>query len=479
MQNYFQMGVKFVKKTDRLGEEKITNLLVSFSVPAMVGMVVNSLYNIIDRMYIGNASDLGSLGLAAITISFPITLIIMALASLFGIGGSTMFSIKLGEGQPEESEKYLGNAVTLIIISSIIYTIISLIFLEPILKSLGSSPDIMPYAKEYMMIVLWGAILQCLSMGLNNFIRADGNPKIAMITMFLGAGFNIIFDPIFIYGFNWGMTGAALATVGGQLLTTIWILSYFTGKRCSIKLKLDNMKPELHVMKRIIQTGIPSFLRQFCNGILNVTLNKSLILYGGDIAISGMGIINSIQTFMLMPIFGINQGAQPIIGYNFGAKKTHRVKETLKWAITAATAITLIGWLITRIFPEALIKMFNSDNKLILFGTNALKIWFLCLPVVGFQVVGASYFQAVGKAKASTFLTLMRQLIILIPAVMILPKTFGLNGVLYAAPLSDLLSSVITGIWLWMELKQLNYKKKESSISPQEPDEASPIQELT
>lgn len=468
-----------MKKTNRLGEEKITNLLVSFSVPAMVGMVVNSLYNIIDRMYIGNASDLGSLGLAGITISFPITLIIMALASLFGIGGSTMFSIKLGEGKPEESQKYLGNAVTLIITSSIIYAAIGFIFLEPILTLLGSSTEVMPYAVEYMRIVLWGAILQCLSMGLNNFVRADGNPKIAMITMFLGAGFNIIFDPVFIYIFKWGMTGAALATVGGQLLTTVWILSYFAGKRCSIKLKLDKMKPELPLIKRIMQTGTPSFLRQFCNSILNVTLNKSLILYGGDIAVSGMGIINSIQTFMLMAIFGINQGAQPIIGYNFGANKTHRVKEALKWAITAATAITLIGWLITRLFPEALIKMFNSDNELILFGTNALKIWFLCLPIVGFQVVGASYFQAVGKAKASTFLTLMRQLIILIPAVMILPKTFGLNGILYAAPLSDLLSSVITGIWLWVELKYLNSRQEEISLSSQAPDKDAPIQELT
>lgn len=478
MRNYLQMEVILVKGTNRLGEEKVSKLLVSFSLPAIVGMVVNSLYNIIDRMYIGNSPDLGSLGLAGITISFPITLIIMALASLFGIGGSTMFSIKLGEGKPEESQKYLGNAVTLLIISSIIYTLVSLIFLEPILKLLGSSTEVMPYAKEYMNIVLFGAILQALSMGMNNFVRADGNPKVAMITMFLGAGFNIIFDPIFIYVFKWGMTGAALATVGGQLLTTLWIFSYFIGKRCSIKLKLDKMKLEPYLVRRITQTGIPSFLRQFSNSILNMVLNKGLIMYGGDIAVSGMGIINSLQTVMLMPLFGINQGAQPIIGYNFGAKKMSRVKEALKWAVTTATAVTIIGWLITRIFPEPLIRMFNSDSELILFGIRAIKAWFLCLPIVGFQVISSSYFQAVGKARVSTFLTLSRQMIILIPSLIILPKIFGLSGILYAAPLSDLLSSIISGIWLWLELKHLKSKEEEVSISAQVSD-GNTIQELT
>ncbi len=445
-----------MKATDRLGEEKITKLLMSFSVPATVGMLVNALYNIIDRIYIGNSQDLGSLGLAGITISFPITLVMMALAMLFGIGGATMFSIRLGEKKPEEAEKYLGNAVTMIIGSSIIFMLISLIFLQPILELLGASTQVMPYAMEYMGIVLWGVILQGLGMGLNNFIRADGSPKIAMISMFLGAGFNIIFDPIFIYIFRWGMTGAAIATVGGQLLTTIWVVLYFTGKRCSIKLKLESMKLEFHLIKRIINTGTPSFLRQVANSLLNIILNKSLIMYGGDIAVSGIGIINSIQTFMLMPIFGITQGAQPIIGYNYGANKIERVKESLKWAIHIATIIVLIGWMITRIFPSVLIKMFSSDPELILFSTNAIKIWFVCLPVIGFQIVSASYFQAVGKARAATFLTLTRQVIILIPAVMVLPKFFELNGILYAAPLADIISSVLTGIWLWMELKYLN-----------------------
>lgn len=445
-----------LKRTDRLGEEKITKLLIEFSVPATVGMLVNALYNIIDRMYIGNSPDLGTLGIAGITIGFPMTLVMMALAMLCGIGGASMFSIYLGEKRPEESEKYLGNAVTMLIFFSSIFTIIGLLFLQPLLHLFGASPEVMPYAEEYMEIVLWGSVFQGLSMGLNNFIRADGSPKIAMVSMFLGAGFNIVFDPIFIYVFRWGMTGAALATVGGQILTMIWTVSYFSGKRCSHRIRLLNMKPEWHLIHKIISTGAPSFLTQLGNSLLNILLNKGLIIYGGDIAVSGIGVINSIQTFILMPVFGITQGAQPIIGYNYGAGKIKRVKEGLKWAILFATVIVVIGWLITRIFPVALVGLFSRDPELAAFGGPAISIWFLSLPLVGFQIVSASYFQAVGKARSAIFLSSTRQLILLIPAVIFLPKLFGLNGILYAAPLADFLSSGITGIWLWLELKHLN-----------------------
>ena len=451
-----------MKATNRLGEEKITKLLIDFSVPATVGMLVNALYNIVDRMYIGNSPDLGALGLAGITISFPLTLIIMAIAMLFGTGGGTMFSIKLGEKKPEEAEGYLGNATTLLIVSSVIYMVLGIIFLKPLLRLFGASPLVTPYAVEYMQIVLWGSVLQGLSMGLNNFIRADGRPKIAMITMFLGAGFNIVFDPIFIYVFRWGMTGAALATVGGQMLTTIWILFYFIGGKSTIKLKLEAMKPNFDYIKRIVQIGAPSFLRQIANSILNILLNKGLFTYGGDIALSGMGVINSIQTFVIMPVFGITQGLQPILGYNFGAKKIDRVKEGLKLGVYMATIIVTFGWVITRLFPGAIVRLFSSDAELIDFGGRALMIWFLCLPFVGFQVVSASYFQAVGKARAATFLTASRQLIILIPALLILPKFFGLYGILYAAPLADAISSIITGAWLWVDIKTLKLQYQEN-----------------
>jgi putative MATE family efflux protein len=453
-----------MRRTDRLGEEKVTILLKQFSVPATVGMLVGALYNIIDRMYIGNSPDLGTLGLAGITISFPITLVMMALAMLFGIGGATMFSIKLGEQLPETAEKYLGNSVSMLVLVSTLFMVVSLFLLDPLMTLFGASEEVMPYAVEYMRIVLWGSVFQGLSMGLNSFVRADGSPKIAMVSMFLGAGFNIIFDPIFIYVFRWGMTGAALATIGGQLLTTIWVLSYFTGSRCTIRLKPERMRLEAPIVARMVQTGTPSFFRQIANSLMHIMLNRGLIQYGGDIAVSGMGVINSIQTFMLMPIFGITQGAQPIIGFNFGAKKMERVRETLKLAIYVATLIIVTGWLATRLFPDFLIRMFSSDPELLAFGTRAIRIWFLFLPVIGFQIVSASYFQAIGRARVATFLTLSRQLIILIPAVILLPRYFGLTGILYAAPLADILSSVLTAIWLSVELKRLNLMGEERFI---------------
>lgn len=445
-----------MKKTDRLGEDKITKLLMEFSVPATVGMLVTAFYNIIDRIFIGNSPDLGSMGLAAVSISFPLTLFLMALASLFGVGGVTMFSIKLGENKPEEAEKYLGNSITLLIISSVIFMIISLIFLKPLLLFFGASPQVLPYSIEYLRIVLLGSVFLSLSISLNKFIRADGSPKIAMISMFLGAGFNIVFNPIFIYVLGLGMTGAALATVGGQFLTTIWVLGYFTSKRCTYRLKLKTLKLTLDYIKKITITGIPTFFSQFANSILVVILNKSLVIYGGDIAVSAMSIIISIQTFIILPIFGITQGIQPIIGYNFGGKKIARVKECVKLAIITASVIVILAWLITRIFPTSLIRMFSNEPELISFGSNALSIWFICLPAIGFQVVAASYFQAVGKAKIATVLSSVRQLIILIPAIIILSNLYGLYGILYAAPISDFLSAIITSILLWTETKHLN-----------------------
>lgn len=440
-------------RTTQMGEEKVTKLLFRFSVPATIGMLVNAFYNIVDRIFIGNSPDLGTMGLAGLTISFPIMMVMMALAVLFGIGGATRFSIKLGEKNREEAEKILGNSATLLIISAVIFMIGSLIFLEPLLRLFGASQDVMPYALEYMRIILFGAIFQGISMGGNNFIRADGSPKIAMISMFLGAGFNIIFDPIFIYGFRWGMKGAALATIGGQTLTTIWVLSYFLGKKSAQKLRLQNMKLDFKLARLITATGVPAFLMQLANSALNIVLNTNLAFYGGDIAVSAMGIVNSLQTFMLMPIIGITQGAQPIIGYNYGAGSNQRVKETLKWAIMSASVIAIFGYLVTRVFPEQLISMFNRSSELIAFGSQAIMIWFFFLPVIGFQVVSASYFQAVGKIKPAIFLTMTRQVIILIPSLIILPKLFGLNGILYAAPLADIVAAMITGIWIFLELQ--------------------------
>lgn len=450
-----------MNNSNQLGEEKILKLLLRFSVPAIIGMLVNALYNIVDRVFIGRG--VGSLGIAGITIGFPIMLVIMGCAMLVGIGATSLISIKLGEQNKDGAEHIAGNGMALLIIISIALTVIGLIFLTPLLKLFGASEIVLPYARDYMRIILLGTIFQSIGFGMNNFIRAEGNPKIAMFTMLIGAILNTILDPIFIFVFNWGIGGAALATIISQAVSAAWVLYHFFSGRSTLKIYKKNLKLDKAVVKGILAIGFAPFAMQIAASLLNVVMNKSLSFYGGDVAISGMGIINSITMLMLMPVFGINQGAQPIIGYNYGAERFDRVKEALKLAIAGATIIVTIGFIATRLFPEQFIAMFSKeDTELIAFGVHALNIFLIFLPIIGFQIVGANYFQAVGKPKQAMMLSLSRQVLILIPALLILPKFFQINGLLMAGPLSDLLSSIITGTWLYRELKHLGAKHEES-----------------
>ncbi|MBB6214216.1 putative MATE family efflux protein [Anaerosolibacter carboniphilus] len=444
-----------------LGEEKISKLLVKFSVPAIVGMMVNALYNIVDRIFIGNSSDLGSYGLAGITIAFPIMIILLAIGILFGVGGATLFSIRLGEKQQERAENVMGNAFVLLIIAGFIFMLLGQIFLKPILSLFGASEAVLPYSMEYMRVIFFGAIFQVVSMGMNNFIRADGNPKIAMMTMFLGAGINTLLDPLFIYVFKMGMAGAALATILAQAISATWVVTYFIGKRSRNKLRLKHMKLKFDIVTKITSLGLPGFSMQLANSLLNMILNKSLLIYGGDIAVSGMGVINSIQTMLLMPITGLNQGVQPIISFNYGARKYNRVKAAIKLAIMVATGIVLCGYIITRLFPEQMIAMFNQETDLLEFGSYALIHWFLCLPVIGFQIISANFFQAIGRPKSSMFLILSRQIILLIPALIIFPKFWGINGLLHAAPFADFFSALLTGAWFYNGIKSLEKSRFE------------------
>ena len=438
-----------------LGEEKVLNLLVKFSVPAIVGMTVNALYNIVDRIFIGNSSDLGSNGIAGITVAFPLMNILMAIAILFGVGGATLFSLRLGQRRPEEAEEAMGNAFVLLVGVGILFMIVGQIYLEQLLILFGASETILPYSMEYMRIIFCGAVFQIVSMGMNHFIRADGSPKIAMLTMFLGAGTNIVLDPIFIYGFRMGMAGAALATILAQLLSAIWVVSYFLGKKSTIKLILKHFKLKFKVARTIATLGIPGFLLQLANSLLNITLNKNLFLYGGDIAVSAMGVIYSIQTIFFMPVIGIRQGVQPIISFNYGAEKYERVKEATKLAIIGATGFVTLGFIFTHLFPEFLIGLFNREPELLRVGSAGLKAWFLCMPLVGFQIVGSTLFQAIGKAGIATFLTLSRQMIILLPAIIFFPRLWGVVGIYYAAPFSDFLSALLTWIFYSYCLKNL------------------------
>lgn len=444
-----------MNKQKRLGEEPILKLLLSFSIPAIVGMVVNTLYNIIDRMYIGRIEGIGPLALTGVGITMPIMTIILAFGMLVGIGTAARVSLKLGEHNKDSAEEHLGNAFTLIIIISIAITILGLMFLDPILGVFGASENTEIYARQYMQIIFIGTIVNMLSFGLNHSIRSDGSPKVAMLSMLIGAITNIILDPVFIFGFGMGVRGAAIATVISQILTTVWILQYFTVGKSIIKLKMNNLKLKLPIIISIFSIGMSPFSMQLAASVVQVLANNSLKEYGGDLAIGAMTIISSVSMIFLMPIFGINQGSQPIIGYNYGAKQYDRVKETVKYGAIAATIIVVIGWIITQSAPQVLIAIFNNDPELVGIATNGIKIYLFMMPFVGFQVVSSNYFQSIGKAKISMFLSLLRQVILLIPCILIFPKIFELNGIWLSGAVCDGLSSFITGIIFFYSVKKL------------------------
>ena len=444
----------------RLGEEKISKLLMEFSIPAIIGMVVNTLYNIVDRMYIGNIKDIGGLALTGVGITMPIMTIIMAFGMLIGIGTSARISLKLGEHKREEAEKHLGNAFTLIIIASVLITIIGLVFMHKILGLFGASADTEIYAREYMQIIFFGTIFNMLSFGLNHSIRSDGSPKVAMLSMLIGAGTNIILDPIFIFVFGMGVRGAAIATVISQIVSTIWILYYFTKGKSNLKIKREYLSLDKAIVLSIFSIGVSPFSMQIAQSIVQVLANNALKTYGGDLAIGAMTIINSVAMIFMMPIFGLNQGSQPIIGYTYGAEKYKRVKQAVKSATIVATIIVSIGWIITQAAPHLLISIFNRDEQLVGIASTGMRIFLLMLPVVGAQVISSNYFQSIGKAKISMFLSLLRQVILLIPCLIILPKIFGLTGVWLAGAVSDGLSSLITLIIFFMSVRKLKDKEE-------------------
>ena len=446
-------------RSKQLGEERIIKLVFKFSIPAIIGMLVNALYNVVDRIYIGHG--VGSLGIGGITVSFPIMLILMAFSMLIGIGANSLVAIRLGQDRKDEAERIFCNAFVLLIVTSLTLSVLGLIFMESVLKLMGTSEQILPYAKDYLGIILLGAVFQSVGMGMNNFIRSEGNPKIAMGTMLIGAFTNIVLDPVFIFVFNLGMKGAAIATIISQAVSALWVMYYFIRGKSFLKLKLPYMKLKLTNIGKILALGVAPFAMQIASSVLNFIMNKGLNTYGGDTAVSGMGIVNSIVTLLIMPIFGINQGLQPIIGYNYGAEKYDRVKKAYGLGVLFATFIVVIGWVATRVFPKHLVYLFNKkDSDLIAFGVKAIKRNLIFLPIIGFQIVTSNYFQAVGKPKHSAFLGLSRQVIILIPALIILPKFFGLDGIIAAAPLADLLSSILTGLFITTEMRKLNSLSK-------------------
>lgn len=434
--------------------EDISKLLVQFSLPAIAGMIIHSCYNIVSRMFVGNMGNDGHLGLAALAVVFPVMLLFFSICVLFGLGGANLYSIKLGEKKYDEAENILGMAILSGSIVTAIICIPAYFFSADLLTFFGASNDVLPYANAYFKIIALSSVIGCIGFTVNAFVRADGSPTVAMNTMIIGAVFNIVASPIFLFALKWGMTGLALATAIGQCLTMLWVLYYFCSKKANIQLNKKMFKLNLPLIFKIASMGMPPCAMQLINSFIMFFLNKSLVIYGGDMAISAMGIVMSIQTIMIMPIVGLSQGAQPIIGYNFGAGIFSRVEETVKKAIFYGTIFVLFVFLLMRFFPSQIMTLFTQNPALRELGIKCMNTWFLALPLIAIQILGSCYFQSIGKVLPSLFLTSTRQLIFLIPAIYFLPIFWKFDGLLYAAPLSDFLSTILTAIFLFKDIKK-------------------------
>jgi putative MATE family efflux protein len=447
------------KSPDNLQSESIAKLLWSYSIPAIIGTMANALYNIVDRIYIGQG--VGALAISGLSLTLPIMLFFAATGMLIGAGSAARISISLGEKDKNKAEKILGNALVLtFIISAIVFTL-SYIFLKDILILFGGSEETIPYAEKYLRIIIPAQILPTLTYGYNNMMRASGYPRKAMYTMLLGASLNIILDPIFIFGFDMGIEGAAYATVIAMFINCIWVMSHFLNKNNYIHFSRQNFKLERKIIFSIISIGLSPFLMHVSGSIINVIINQNLVKYGGDLAIGAYGIINSFVVLLIMAILGINQGMQPILGYNYGAKEYGRVKQTLKYGIIVASVITFIGFLIGTLIPEKVVRAFTADENLMGVSVNGMRIYMSMFMIVGFQVITTSFFQSIGKAKIAIVLSLTRQVLLIIPFLYILPLFFHLNGVWMAQPTADTISSIIA---LSALLYQLNQFKKYTTI---------------
>lgn len=444
-----------------LGYKPIGHLLLQFALPAIVSMLVNSIYNIVDQIFIGQG--IGYLGNAATTIAFPIVTIILAISTLLGAGGSAYAAIKLGEKNEEAADKTLGTVFLVTLAASVLVMAVAFPLMTPMLKVFGATENTMEYARQYTSVILLGTPFNMLSVVLSNMARTDGNPALSMYAILVGAVLNTILDPIYIFVFHWGVTGAAIATITSQIISAVVLVLYFMYRGKHMRLNKKGMRIDKGICRLALPLGVSSGITQIASTILQVVMNNSLVYYGnrtaigGDVALSAMGVVNKIGMILISICIGIGIGSQPILGFNKGANQPDRVRRTFLLAASAATAVSLIGWLACQLFPGQILSLFGTkDVEFTQFAIRCLKIYMLGIFSAGFQVATTSYFQSTGQPLKASVLSMLRQLLLLIPLILILPLSFGLEGILYAGPVADITSMVIVSQFVLYELKKLN-----------------------
>ncbi len=440
-----------------LGSQTIGRLIVQYSVPAIIASVAVSLYNIIDSMFIGQG--VGAMAIAGLAITFPLMNLVIAFCTLIAVGGATISSIFLGQRNTKRATDTVNNVAFACLIHSIFFGGITLIFLDEILTFFGATDATLPYAREFMEVILIGTPISYVFIGLNNLMRATGYPKKAMVSALLSVVVNVVLAPIFIFTLDWGIKGAAWATNIGQFASLIWVLCHFLSKKSYVHLNFHDRWFTPSILKRIYAIGLSPFLMNVCGCIVVLFINRALLDYGGDakdLAVGAYGILNRSGMFFVMIVFGVTQGMQPILGYNYGAKLWERVKRTLKIGIIIGVIINSIGWIIYEIFPDQVNGLFTTEQVLINISRDGARMYFMFYPLIGAQIVIQNFFQSIGKPKISIFLSLTRQLICLIPLLILLPPRFGIEGVWMSIASSDFIAFVVTVITAVIIIKRLN-----------------------
>lgn len=441
---------------DFLGSAPIGKLLFKLAIPTVVAQIINMLYNIVDRIYIGHIPDEGSLALTGVGVCMPVIMIVTAFAALVSAGGAPRASIFMGEKNKDSAEKTLGNCFMLQVILSVILTVVLLIWSEDLLLSFGASKNTISYATDYMSIYAIGTIFVQLSLGMNAFITAQGFTKISMISIIIGAVCNIILDPIFIFAFDMGVKGAALATILSQAVSCIWVVSFLCGKKTTIKLKIHNLKFSPKIILPCIALGTATFIMQSSESVISVCFNSSLLRYGGDIAVGAMTILTSVMQFALLPLQGIAQGAQPILSYNYGAKNTVRVKKTFRLLLTTCLSYSVTLWAVVMFVPHLFVGIFTPDADLIEFAAPALRIYLGGVFLFGIQIACQMTFTSLGKAVNSIVVAVVRKFVLLLPLVYIIPLLVSNKtmGVYMAEPVADIIAVTFTAILFNFQFKK-------------------------
>lgn len=428
----------------------VKRLILSQALPLTLAQMVQLLYNIVDRVYIGHLEGVGDLALTGLGITFPVIVLIAAFTNLYGSGGATLFAIARGRGQTDEAENILGNVFALQLGTALVLTVFCYALRRPILFLFGASEQSFFYADQYLRVYLIGTVFSMLGTGLNSYINAQGFPRIGMMTTVLGAVINIALDPVFIFSLNMGVRGAALATVISQGVSAAWVLRFLTGKKALQKLRLSRIHIQRERTGRILSLGFPGFVMQATNSLVNIVCNTQLQSWGGDLYVEIMTVLNSVREMTALPVQGITAGSQPVLGFNYGARRGERVKEGIRFAAALGTGYTLITWILVMLFPKPLIGIFSEDPETIAVGARMLNIYFFGFVFMAFQFSGQTTFQALGKARYAIFFSLLRKVIIVVPLTLALPAMgFGVRGVFLAEPISNLIGGLACFLTMW------------------------------